>query len=180
MSAAVLDDEHVVVIGKIGAPHGIAGGVRLFSFTEPVTNILDFKSLRIAAPGKDINKLSQWKTINVEKIQQHKNCFVVNFSGVKDRDAASLLTHNEIAVLRSELGDLDEDEFYWDDLLGSKVYNKEGLYLGLLDDFMETGANDVVVIVDGTKEHLVPYTEQFILDIDLDESRIIVDWDPDF
>lgn len=180
MSAAVLQDEHMVVVGKIGAPHGIAGGVRLFSFTDPVTNILDFKTLHMASPGEERGNAAGWKSVEVEKIQQHKGSFVVSFAGIKDRDAAALLTHKQIAVLRSELDDLDEDEFYWDDLLGSKVYNEEGLYLGAVDSFMETGANDVVIIVDGNKEHLVPYTEQFILDIDLDEGRITVDWDPNF
>ncbi|MBT4963680.1 MAG: ribosome maturation factor RimM [Francisellaceae bacterium] len=180
MSVAAIEEKHVVIVGKIGAPHGVTGGMRLFSFTNPVTNILEFQDLRIAKANQTDKSAINWSSIVVKNIYQHKNGFVFSIDGIDDRDAAAALTHSSIAVLRNELDDLDNDEFYWDDLLGLQVYNQEDVYLGKVDSFMETGANDVIVIVDGKNEHLVPYLEQFILDIDLDEKKIRVDWDPNF
>ncbi|HDH15727.1 MAG TPA: 16S rRNA processing protein RimM, partial [Gammaproteobacteria bacterium] len=74
------------------------------------------------------------------------------------------------------------DEYYWSQLTGLRVENIQGLDLGLVTGFFETGANDVMVVknckVD--REHLIPFTKFAIIDVDLDDKKIVVDWDPEF
>ena len=179
MNSVSCDSEHVV-IGKVGAPHGVSGEVRVFSFTEPLANIMDFENFHLRSKSVAGNEKS-WSPVTIDKIHRHKSFFVVRFSGVNDRDAASSLTHSELSVLRTDLAELDDDDVYWNDLIGACVYNQECVSLGIVKGFMETGANDVLVVrnTDG-KEHLVPYVEQFVLDVDTNENRVVVDWDPDF
>ena len=131
-----MSKKKLVVVGKLGAAHGVAGGVRMFSYTSPITNILDYDALYLGPPSADVEIESNWKLMTVNKISQHKDSFIVNFEGVRDRDIASSLTHSKIAVARDELDELDEDDFYWDDLLGIEVYNTDGVHLGVVDDYM--------------------------------------------
>jgi 16S rRNA processing protein RimM len=73
-----------------------------------------------------------------------------------------------------------EDEYYWADLEGLRVETSEGVDLGIVDHLIETGANDVL-IVRGDRERLIPFLRPSVVrEIDLDASRIVVEWDPDF
>ena len=97
------------------------------------------------------------------------------------------LTGALIAITPDQLQVLSEDEFYWRDLVGLRVINREGIELGTVQRLMETGANDVLVVSDeqsaeqGGREHLVPWTPgQAVLEVDLEQGRILVDWDEDF
>jgi 16S rRNA processing protein RimM len=83
-------------------------------------------------------------------------------------------------VERDWLPPLEEGEFYWADLQGLDVETMDGTPLGRIESFMQTGANDVMV-VRGEREHLVPWIRgRYVLDVDLDARRVRVDWDPDF
>ncbi len=102
-------------------------------------------------------------------------------------DTAMQLTGALIAITPDQLQALSENEFYWRDLIGLRVINREGIELGTVQRLMETGANDVLVVSDeqtaeqGGREHLVPWTPgQAVLEVDLEQGRIQVDWDEDF
>lgn len=71
------------------------------------------------------------------------------------------------------------DEYYWSQLTGLSVVNQQGIELGEVANLFETGANDVMV-VKGDKERLIPFTEFAVHEVDLDNKKIIVDWDADF
>ncbi len=104
----------------------------------------------------------------------------VKIAGCDDRNQAGLYTNAEIGVYREQLPQLGGDEYYWSDLENLTVINQQGIILGQVSHLVETGANDVIV-VKGEKEHLIPYIlDQFILNIDLKNGRIEVDWDPEF
>lgn len=82
---------------------------------------------------------------------------------------------------------LPEDEFYWRDLIGCEVVNTKGYKMGKVDQIVETGSNDVLLVKANAKdgfgktERMIPFvTEQFILEVNLAEKQILVDWDPDF
>jgi 16S rRNA processing protein RimM len=101
--------------------------------------------------------------------------------GCDDRDAAAALMGQQIAILRSQLPSPEAGEYYWADLVGLLVSNTEGVALGRVDSLLETGANDVLVVVQDGVERLIPFVQgQFVKDINLEEGRMLVDWDPDF
>ena len=173
-----MDDQthQFVVVGKISSAFGVKGWLKINSFTDPVTNILQFKPWYLQT--RQIHQ--PWKSVKVLAGRAHGKQVVVQLEGLNDRNQAELMRGLEIAVKRDQLPETQDDEFYWVDLEGLKVVNREGVELGVVDALMETGANDVLV-VRGEKERLIPYVmDEYVLDVDLDAGTIIVDWDPDF
>ena len=69
--------------------------------------------------------------------------------------------------------------YYWSDLIGLKVVHRDGTELGIIDEMLETGANDVMV-VKGDKERLIPFVrDETVINVDLSERRVDVDWEWD-
>ena len=166
------DDSRLIVLGKMLAPFGVKGWVKVTSFTEPPEGILKYKKWSVVKNGSE-------RRLPLLQGKPHGKFIVVKFEGIDDRDAAALLTHAEIRVDRQQLPASD-DGFYWADLIGLQVTTKEGVLLGRVDSLMETGANDVLV-VKGDRERLVPWIEgDVVTDVDLAAGAITVDWDPEF
>lgn len=170
-----LDSHSMVVVGRFGKPHGIKGWITIHSFTEPYDNLLDYQPWFIQEQGT-----KTWKALEYEKVEFHAKGIVVLLKGVTDRNMAALYTQSEVAVLKSQLPVLPENEHYWSDLEGLNVVTKEGVILGQVEHLFETGSNDVLV-VKGERQRLIPYLMgNTILNVDPDNSVITVDWDPDF
>ena len=96
-------------------------------------------------------------------------------------------THAEISMDATQLPELPQGEFYWRDLIGMSVVTDKGYNLGTVDDLMETGSNDVLVVKANSKdafgqsERLIPFlTDSVIKDVKYDVKEITVDWDPGF
>lgn len=163
----------IVVVGKIGAPFGVRGWVKIHSHTEPVDNIFKYQLL-MQAP------LNAWRPIAIEQYKMHGDGFVAKFSTIDDRDQAALITNLELAVDRNDLPELADKQYYLNDLLGLKVYNQADIELGEVIEFFATGANEVMV-VRGTKEYLIPFVlDDYIVSIDVSAKIMRVDWDAEF
>lgn len=166
-----------VVVGKIGAPYGVRGWVKVFSFTEEMDALLDydpwyFKDAKAGGEELPIAPVTEAKT--------HGKGIVAKFKGCDDRDAAARLNGREIAIRRDQLPPTEAGEYYWSDLQGLEVLTTEGVSLGKVDHLLETGANDVLV-VKGDRERLIPYvTGPIVKKVDLAAGTLQVDWDPDF
>jgi len=162
-----------VVVAKIGAPYGVRGWVKVFSFTEQTDALLDYDPWYF-------NKAGEWPIAPVIEAKTHGKGLVAKFKGCEDRDAAALLNGTEIAIRRDQLPPTAENEYYWSDLQGLEVLTTEGVSLGKVDHLLETGANDVLV-VKGDRERLIPYvTGPIVKNVDLDAGTLQVDWDSDF
>lgn len=122
-----------------------------------------------------------WEERTLEQGRRHGKTLVAKLSGCDDREAAIDLMDRIIAVRRSQLPAVSgQDEFYWTDLEGLSVIDRDGNSLGNVNYLFETGSNDVLV-VQGEEEHLIPYIpEQVVLEVDLAKGLIVVDWDPEF
>jgi 16S rRNA processing protein RimM len=164
--------EDRVVLGNFGAPHGVRGWVKVFSYTSPVENIFEYPLWQIEIKGT-------WKQLEIEDIKKASKEYAVKINGYETRDDAAKLTNCLISVFRHELPVLQEEEYYWSDLIGLKVVTVSGVNLGVVDSLLATGSNDVLV-VKGDKLRMVPYTSQVIQRVNLNDKVIVVDWDPDF
>ena len=163
-----------IVIGKFGAPFGVKGWVKIHSMMDPEDNILSYKEWFVRSPNDD------WHVYQVSQIKGHGDGFVAHLTDVDDRDQAASLTNRQIVIDRDMLPELDDEQYYWTDLVGFDVVTGTGLKLGKVQHLFETGANDVMV-VKGQKEHLIPYVlTQYIVDVDLEMNLITVNWDPEF
>ena len=160
--------------GEISGVFGVKGWVKVFSFTEPRENILSYSPWIL-------QKNNQSREISVIAGQRHGDNVIAELEGISDRDAALALMGWKILIKKQQLPKPEPGEYYWADLVGLKVETQSGINLGYVDHLLETGANDVLVIVDGDVERLIPFLQkQTVLSIDLDSGLMIVDWDPDF
>ncbi len=167
-----------VVMGRIGAPYGIKGWVKLISFTDPADNLLEYSHFWVA----DGTAL---KPIEIDEARPQGEGLVGHIKGCDVREQTRLYTGLDLLVAKEELPELEEG-FYWHELEGLRVVNLEGEDLGVVDHLMATGANDVLVVrgdeasVDRT-ERLLPYVEeQVVREIDLDARLMRVDWGRDW
>lgn len=175
LSSTVSRDE-MVVVGNIGSAYGIKGWVKVHSYTDPIDNILHFSVIFL----RDPKPVSSWSARKIRHGRVHGKGIVIQLEGVDDRNQAELLRGMEIGVPREQLPEPEEGEYYWVDLIGLKVLTIDGIDLGVIDSFMETGANDVLV-VKGERERLIPYVMGHVVkDIDLEQGVMQVDWDPEF
>ncbi len=170
-----------LVVGRISAVFGVRGWVKIRSYTELAEKIFDYQPWFIEKDGVTHQvKIDAWK--------RQSDGFVGHIKGVDDRDVARDWCHRDIEVAEISIPKLEEREFYWYQLEGLVVYScflQQEQRLGLVDTLLETGANDVLVVKGDTesidnRERLIPYSQKYVLNIDLDAKRIDVTWDPDF
>ena len=154
-------------IGVITSTHGLKGEVKVFPTTDDVNRFKKLKKCILRTPKGDIE---------VEKIscKFFKNMVILAFKEFNDINEIEKYKNCELFVSREDAMPLDEDEFYIADVIGMDVY-EDDTKLGVLEDVMQTGANDVFVVrlLDG-KELLLPVIKQCVLDMDYDVRRVYV------
>ena len=168
--------EEFIPVGKISGAFGVKGWVKVYSFTEPRANILQYSPLFLSRRG-------EWLEIKVSGGRLQGKGVVMGIENVTDRDQVQPLLGAALAIKKSQLEPADEDEFYWNDLEGLTVINLQQEILGKVDHLLETGANDVLVVkAEGNKtEILIPFVVDGIVKlVDLDEELIQVDWSKDY
>lgn len=161
-----------VVVGKFGAAHGVRGEIKVYSYTDPIENIVEYLPWQIK-----LNRNTEWQTIEVEGLRWHGDVLLAKIHGIDDRDVVRAYTNLEIAIDRDQLPETDEDEYYWSDLIGLTVYDQNGTELGKVDSHFDAGSNDMMV-VKGEDEFYIPYTADTVTKVELDEKRIFVNWEP--
>ncbi|NLH83178.1 MAG: ribosome maturation factor RimM [Phyllobacteriaceae bacterium] len=160
-----MSDEPILV-GRIGAAHGIKGEVRLKSFTDPVDAIADYGPLR----------LPDGHTLTLERLRPQGEMLVVKFREIADRNAAERLTNRDLFVPRSALPEPeDEETFYHADLIGLDVVDAAGTGFGAVVAVQDYGAGDLLEIrAVGGKSFLLPFTRAFVPVVDLAGRRVVI------
>jgi 16S rRNA processing protein RimM len=168
-----------VTMGRIGKPHGVKGWVRIHSYTEPQSNIGNYRVFRIRSDATQ-------KQVEMDQIKQQGNVLVAHFKGFDQPEQSQELVGLELQVAKAELPTLQNGEFYWHQLQGLNVINLEGQNLGAVARLIETGANDVLVVCPSEisidqVERLIPYLPDLVVKrIDLNKEVIEVDWEADY
>ena len=190
-----------IILGRITGVYGVKGWLKIFSYTDPMESILDYSPWYIRAENR---KRAPWTEVKLEAGKRHAKTVVVKLENCNDRDLAMTYIGSEVAIEQEQLEPLKgKNEYYWRDLFGLRVVNQQGIELGVVKTLMETGVNDVLVVVsekdmaekemaeketankEGTeaeyKERLIPWTmDNAIIAVDLEHGVITVVWDPDF
>lgn len=162
----------LVQLGQISGVFGVRGWVKVRSYTRPREGIFAYNPWLLHAP-------EGWRAYSLVQGKLQGRSVIAQLQGVADRDQASALLGQAIAVAESELPVLPQGQYYWDQLEGLEVRTLEGVVLGKVEYLIETGANDVLV-VRGEREHLLPYIPNVVRQVQLDTGVLLVDWDPDF
>lgn len=153
-----------LVVGEIVKPQGIKGQVKVISYSGDAEKFCDYKRVFVGGIERSITACSFTGDI-----------VFLSLSGIGDRNAAELLRGMEISVLRSEVSELPEGEYYVIDLVGCDII-VGGEMIGVLTDVDNFGATDIYTIqrIDG-KSIQVPAIEKVVLSIDIDAKKIILD-----
>lgn len=166
--------DRLLLLGRIVGLFGVAGWVKVESYTEPRARILKYRPWLLKTGGRE-------SEVGEVKGRAHGKGIVATLPGVGDRDAAMPWIGAEIWVPRSALPKPKRGEYYWADLEGLDVVTSDGVALGKVSHLFSTGANDVVVVRDGERERMIPFVlEQYVRKVDLGAGRIVVDWDAEF
>ena len=167
-----MNEPRFVEVGRLGAAHGVRGWLRVQSFTDPPQRLFEWRRWLLRSGRGDVE-------VNVLEVRPQGNGWIVLLDGVVERNGASRLTGQMVLVEREELPPVKDGEHYRDDLIGFEVKNLEGALLGVVDHYIDTPANAVMVI-QGEREHLVPVTGQHLRSVDRDARKLMVDWPEDF
>jgi 16S rRNA processing protein RimM len=164
-----MNKDGVLHIGSIVGVHGVKGYLKLYSSAESTGFFEPGKRLYLDRCGE--NRVIQ----TVRDIQPYKKGFRIAFEGITDRAGAEALVGCEIYINRSELPQPEQGSWYWCDLIGINVFTTDDAYLGKVEHIFSTGANDVFVVKDKTRETLIPAIESVIREINLGDKKMTVD-----
>lgn len=163
----------MVVLGKISGVFGVKGWVKIYSHTSPIQQIIRYDPIYLKLR-------SGWKQVDVENGHKQGKGIVAKLAGIDDRDQAFAMIDTEVGIEREQLPELRKDTYYWSELEGMSVVNKDNVDLGEVSWIFNTGSNDVLV-VKGDRERMIPWLENDIIQsVDTEAQQILVDWDPEF
>jgi 16S rRNA processing protein RimM len=154
-----------IVIGKIVAPHGVRGDIRIMPLTDRPEQFLNLSYLL----------LEDGRQLTVKAARFHKRMVLVSTKEITTMNDAELLRDKKILIRAEDLPPLEEGRFYVADLIGLPVFDEDGKQLGTFKDSITTGSNDVyIVAVPGGKDLLIPALKIYVREINLQEKRIVV------
>ncbi len=162
------DEAALIELGCVGAPFGVRGWVKVRSYTDPPERILEHRTPQLRLG-------SELRGVHIEATGRSGGQLTVKYAGIGDRDVAQSLRGAAILVPRSELPQRKANDYYRADLLGLEVENLAGVRLGVIQHFVET-PGQVLMVVRGEREHWVPAVPKHLKKVDLDGRRVVVDW----
>lgn len=170
----------LIVVGYVMGAYGIHGWVRVKSYSAEAEALLSVSAWWMEKQGSLCD-------VKVIKARHHGDEIIAQLSGVTDREYAESLRGSVIQVSRSLFPEPSENEFYWIDLIGLQVVNLRGESLGTIRNLMDNGAHEILVVTidaqnetEKRKELLIPFVDQFVINVDLKQRKVTVDWELDY
>lgn len=185
--------DDAIEVGRILDAWGVKGWVKVLSHSADPEALFSAKSWFLQVPDvkfrPGFTSFSGTVAVSVEEVKTHSGSMVAKFGGADERNAAEALRGCRIFLPRSSFPAAAKDEYYWVDLIGLNVVNREGVALGIVRDLMATGPHSVLCVEymahqeDGTSsmaERMIPFVSAYVDVVDIAHKRIIVDWQPDY
>lgn len=181
-----------VELGRVGEAWGIKGWVRIQPHSADTEALFASKDWYLQPPeprfARGFSAFAGPVAVRVAEIKVHADGVVARLEGMDDRNAAEALKGVRISLPRSAFPATPEGEYYWVDLIGLRVVNREGVDLGVVRDLMPTGPTSVLVLeyplvqdgVETVAERLIPFVSAYIDDVDRTTRRITADWGVDY
>ena len=155
-------------VGQIVNTFGIKGFVKVYPY---VNDILRFDNLK----NVYVKSKKQESKLEIEEVKYQKNMVLIKFKGIETVEQAEALRNSYLEIDRSQAIPLEKDEYFIADLLGLDVYLDTGEKLGVLDDIYNTGGSDIYVVKNEIgRQFLLPYIDDVVKNIDLENGKITV------
>ena len=162
------DPEDLIPVGKLIDTHGIRGQLKVHSYSGNADSLGSARTVTLKTPAGVLTEYV------LKGFKANSGRFIIALAGFDDINQATPLVGCEICLKRGQLPDLEEDEYYWSDLIGLAVETEDGTQLGRIADIFETGSNDVYVVRGGEREHLIPAIADVIKTIDPAGGKVVI------
>jgi 16S rRNA processing protein RimM len=159
----------LIPFGRVLKIHGLSGEVKILPFSRGFDNLSRLE--RVFIQKKRDEKPCEFRII---RRRFHKEFAIVELQGIDSVDAAEELQGCLIMVETSDLLKLEEDEYYWFQLIGLKVYTNEGEYIGKVENLIDRAPQSLLVVKKKEKEFLIPMVDAIIKEINLEESKVVI------
>lgn len=173
-----------VEVGRIADAWGVKGWFKVLAHSGSPEALFSSKQWFLQPSERGAKMFTGTVLLPVKQARVHSDALVASADGVDDRNAAEALRGARIFVSRQHFPQTDDGEYYWVDLIGLEVVNREGVALGQVRDLLATGPQTTLVLAyteDGKEcERLVPFVSAFVDTVSLADKRITVDWQPDY
>ena len=174
-------------VGRIGEAWGLKGEFRVTAYADPPEALLAAKHWHLRPPPEPHRPApiaaATPPSLAIGSVRAAGDGLVASSPAIVDRTAAEALRGARIFVARSQFPPTDADEFYWADLIGLEVVNREATSIGSVVDLLDTGAQSVLRIQpagESSAEVLIPFVAAYVDSVDLAGRRIVVDWALDY
>ena len=173
-----------VEVGRIADAWGVQGWFKVISHSAQPEALFSSKRWYLLPTERGAKPFDGVGFMAIREAKDHSGTVVARGQDIADRDAAQALKGSRIFIARSSFPTAATDEFYWVDLIGLSVSNREGLDLGVVRDLVSTGPQTVLVIEhaqgETVREILIPFVSVYVDDVDMAQRQIRVDWQPDY
>ena len=173
-----------IEVGRIADAWGVKGWFKVQSHSSSPEALFSAKRWYLQPSERGARAFAGTVLLSIRQAKDHSDTVVAWAQGIDDRNAAEALRGARIFVPRSNFPSTTDDEYYWVDLIGLSVINREGLALGVVQELMATGPQTVLVLgyeQDGkAQERMIPFVSAFVDKVDLAGKCITVDWQPDY
>jgi len=173
-----------VEVGRILDAWGIKGWFKIQPYSASPEALFSSKRWFLQPTERGPRPFEGTVLLRIVQAKEHSDSVVASAEDIPDRNTAERLKGSRIFISRASFPTPSPDEFYWVDLMGLQVINREGVELGTVTDLMATGPNTVLVLqwqAQGqTHERMIPFVNAYIDSVDLKARRILVDWQPDY
>ena len=173
-----------IEVGRIADAWGVKGWFKVLPYSSSPESLFSARRWFLQPSERGARTFSGTALLDIRQVKDHSDTVVAWAQGIDDRNAAEALRGARIFIARSGFPSAQADEYYWVDLIGLAVVNREGVALGQVRDLMSTGPQTVLVIAfeqDGKpQERMIPFVSAFVDKVDLPGRCITVDWQPDY
>jgi 16S rRNA processing protein RimM len=192
LTPSTLPDD-AIEVGRILDAWGVKGWVKILPHSTDPESLFSAKTWFLQVPDAKFRPgfslFAGTVSLEVDEAKIHSGSVVAKFTGLDDRNAAEALRGVKIFLSRSTFPAASDDEYYWVDLIGLNVVNREGVALGCVRDLMTTGPQSVLCIEytttaeDGSSvaaERMIPFVSVYVDKVDIAAKCITVDWQSDY
>ena len=169
-------------MGRVIAPYGVKGWIKIHAYTEGRATLLDYATWWIRPRAGSAEARGSWREYLIEASREHGATLIAQLAGIGDRETAAALKGADIGVPRAMLPAAGRNEIYYSDLVGLEVINRQGVRLGVVVAVQDFGAHPVLCVMDEATavERMVPFVAVYVDGVDVAAGRIDVDWQPDY
>lgn len=165
LSVANMSKPDLITIGKIVAPHGVRGDVRIVPLTDFPDRFYDLQDVFVDEVGQ----------LKLESARQHKKFILLKFAEIDSINDVERLRGKLIKIKREDVVKLPEGQYYIFDIIGLNVFTEEGNLLGTITDVLQPGSNDVYVVKQQDQsELLIPAIKEVVKKIDIPGKKMVV------